>query len=394
MKKIVRSLLSCLTICAAITPFSHANAVDITSARTYNERHVQKELNRLFVPLEVLNEKAAILALPAREQRDVLNEISGEQFANVIQTNQTASQQFMRRMYDSVRFDSLGLQCGQNCSNIDSWIAIGGGQSFQKSSHGAKGYKNSDFNVTLGVTKPLNFCLFDTWLTVGLAANYERDNIKFRRNGRGHANNWQGALYYMWNNECFYSFSATILGSDCIHIKRHIEIGDSFRFRPRSKVRITQWTSYSEFGLNYCWNSIYVQPFIGVEYAFYRRHANSERGGDSLNLHIRGKNVSATIGRLGAHFTYNLPCWDVLVAADLAWRCRFNFLQERIHGNFRDFGSRFRIKGPHQKPNGVEAALLFSKCFCDYVQTYLEISGEKWSRYSAYNVALGANLTW
>lgn len=394
MKKIVNSMLCCLAACAVLYPMGEVSAA-ITSAKTYNERHVQRQLNSLIVPLEIGLVNAALALLPVDEQRKALSDMSGEQYANVIQTNQTASQHFMRRMYDSVRFDTLGLQCGQNCDNLcDSWLAIGGGQSFQRNSHGAKGYRNSDFNITLGATKPLNFCLFDSWLTVGLAANYQRDWIKFKQGGRGHADNWQGALYYMWNNECFYSFSATILGSDCIRVRRPIDINNIFSFKARSKVRITQWTSYSEIGLNYNWDCIYIQPFAGIEYAFYRRHALSEHGADSLNLHVRGKNVSATIGRFGVHLTTNLPCWDVLLAADLAWRTRFNFLQERIHGNFEDFGSRFRIKGPHQKSNGFEGSLLASKCFCDLVQTYVEFSGEVWDRYYAYNITLGANLAW
>ncbi len=74
-----------------------------------------------------------------------------------MQTNQTASQQFMRRMYEPVRYDSLGLRCGENCDQFDIWSAIGGGQSYQEKSHGARGYKLSDFNIAVGAQKPLNF---------------------------------------------------------------------------------------------------------------------------------------------------------------------------------------------------------------------------------------------
>ena len=228
----------------------------------------------------------------------------------------------------------------------------------------------------------------NSWLTVGLAGSYERDNIHFNLSGRGRANNWQGAFYYMWNNCHFYSFSATILGSDCIRIRRPVIN------RIRSRARITQWTSYSEVGLNLNCNCFYIQPFVGFEYAFYRRHALSEHRTNSLGLHVRGKNVSATISRLGLHLTTGLPWWGLFVSGDIAWRCRLNFLQERIKTYFKDFGSEFRVKGVHQKPHGIEGALNIAKCFCDRWTTYVEVAGERWSRYSAWNVSGGLGVNW
>lgn len=393
MKKTLLTLFTiCLSSCAIISPFD--KLFSINSAVTYNERHVEKQLNGQFLPQEVTDIVADISLRSRSEQRRLLNDLSGEQYANLIQTNQVSSQQFMRRMFDAVRYDSLGLHCGQNCDPFKFWSAIGGGQAFLRSSHGAKGFRLSDFNIAVGAQKPLNFCFMNSWLTVGLAADYEYDDIRFRRRGHGKGNNWQGAFYYMWNNCRFYSFSATILGSDCIKVRRHINLR-FFHRNPRSKARITQWTSYSEAGLNLQCRCVYVQPFLGVEYAFYRRHALSEkRRFHFLNLHVRGKNVSATIGRLGVHLTTALPCWDLFLSGDLAWRFKFNFLQERIKAHFREFGREFRIKGPHQKTNGVEGALYLSKCFCERWQTYIELAGERWDRYSAWNLAGGVELVW
>ncbi len=393
MKKTLYSLFNvCLSTCALIYPFDNLFSI-ILSADTYNERHIEKQLNKLLIPLDAASVVADISLLPLSEQRRALNDLSGEQYATLVQSNQVASQQFMRRMFEPLRYESLGLHCGECCDQYQIWSAIGGGQAFQGSSHGARGFKLSDFNIAVGAQKPLNFQFLNSWLTVGIAADYERDYIRFKQGGRGRANNWQGAFYYMWNNCRYYSFSATILGSDCIRVRRHIEIGYLHR-RPRSKARITQWTSYSEAGLNFHCNCFYIQPFVGIEYAYYRRHALSEKHAKSLNLHIRGKNVSATIGRLGAHLTTALPYWGLFLSGDIAWRYRFNFLQERFKGNFRDFGSRFRIKGPHQKPHGVEGALNIAKCFCDCWQTYIEIAGERWDRYSAWNLSGGVELVW
>jgi outer membrane autotransporter protein len=296
-------------------------------------------------------------------------------------------------MYDAVRFDSLGLSCGQNCGQFDIWAAVGGGKAYQRRSHGAEGFRLEDVNVSFGVQTPLNICFLDSWLTVGLAGSYEHDHIHFNQGGHGNANNWQGAFYYMWNNCNFYSFSTTILGSDCIKIRRPIDIG-LLELRPRSRARITQWTSYSELGLNLNCDCVYIQPFVGIEYAFYRRHALSEHNVDFLGLHVRGKNVSATIGRLGAHLTTSLPCWGLFLSGDLAWRCRFNFLQERIRVRFQDFGSEFRIKGVHQKPNGIEGSINLAKCFCDRWQAYVEFAGEKWERYAAWNLSGGVSVNW
>lgn len=374
MKKTLCTLFNfCLSSLALFYPLdnlmSASSEFSSFSGLTYNERHVESQL--VFVPFEAAllppDEVAAvalIAALPISEQIDVLNQLSGEQYTNVIQTNQLASQQFMRRMYDAVRFDSLGLCCGQNCNEFDVWAAVGGGQAFQRHSHGAKGFRLSDVNVAFGVQKPLNFCLWNSWLTVGLAGDYQADHIHFNQGGHGNSSNWQGALYYMWNNCNFYSFSATILGSDCIKVRRPIDIG-FIDLRPKSRLRITQWTSYSELGLNLNVDCLYIQPFVGIEYAFYRRHALSEHHTDILGLHVRGKNVSATIGRVGLHLTTALPWYDLYLSGDIAWRSRLNFLQERIRVRFQDFGDEFRVKGVHQKPNGIEGALYLAKCFCN-----------------------------
>jgi outer membrane autotransporter protein len=394
MKKTWKTLLNiCLSSCALFYPMDNLVSL-ITSAETYNERHVQTQLNNVIpTTADLVAVITEINALPASEQRRALNALSGEQYTNLVQTNQVASQQFMRRMYDSVRFDSLGLCCGQNCDQYEVWSAVGGGEAYQSHSHGAKGFKLSDFNVYVGALKPLNFTFLNSWLTVGVAGSYERDEIKFSQRGHGKANNWQGSIYYLWSNCRFYSFSATIIGSDCIRIKRPLHFAEDHR-RARSKAYLTQWTSYSEAGLNFNWDCIYIQPFVGIEYAFYRRHALSERHARSVGLHVRGKNISATIGRLGAHLTTNLPWYGLLVSADIAWRTRFNFLQERIKTRFKEFGTNFRIKGVHQKPNGIEGALNISKIFCDCLETYVEVSGEKWDRYSAWNVAGGVGVTW
>lgn len=392
MNKSLNTLFTvCLSTCALLYPWGNLSSA--ISADTYNERHVLHQLSSPILPLEVSVAVAELNTLSPSEQRHVLNDLSGEQYTNLIQANQVASQQFMRRMYQPVRYDSLGLHCGQNCDQIQVWTAIGGGQSFQRNSHGAKGYRLYDYNIAFGAQKPLNFCFLNSWLTVGVAGSYERDHIRFKEDGHGRGNNWQGAIYYMWNNERFYSFSATIIGTDCVRVRRPIEFG-TFDLKAKGKARITQWTSYSEVGLNLCCESFYIQPFVGVEYAAYRRHALSEKHAAPFNLHVRGKYVSATIGRVGAHLTTNLPWWGLYLTADAAWRFRFNFLQERIQANFREFGSRFRVKGVHQKPHGVEGAINIAKTFCDCWQTYVEVAGEKWDRYSAWNVSGGVTLAW
>ena len=124
MKKIMCSILNfCLCSFVIFYPTSHLTSV-ITSARTYNERHVQNQLNSAILPpLQVAEAIALISSLPPSEQREALNQLSGEQYTNLVQSNQTASQQFMRRMYESVRYDSLGLRCGENCVDMASLVS-------------------------------------------------------------------------------------------------------------------------------------------------------------------------------------------------------------------------------------------------------------------------------
>jgi outer membrane autotransporter protein len=391
MKKSVMTLFNiCLGVSAMLCPFGNASAAD-----THNQRNVRDALDIAALTSPELAADAALIAsLPPANQAIALDSLSGEQFANVIQINQVSSQQFMRRMYDSVRYETLGLNCGQNCDEYSVWGAIGGGEASQKSSHGAKGYRLDDWNISFGAYKPIDFCFLDSWLTVGVAGSYERDDVRFKNHGRGHNDNWQGAIYTSWICQDFYSFSANIIGAAQNFIKRPVSIVTGSVQHARSRARSTQWTSYSEIGYNLCWDCLYIQPFAGIEYAWYRRHALSEHGAAEKNLHIRGRDTSATTGRFGVHLTTNLPTWGILVSGDLAYRARFSFLREHFKGSFEGHNHpRFHIHGPSQKPSGFEGALTFAKCFCDTYHGYIEIAGEQWSRYSAWNLSGGISAS-
>jgi len=78
MNKILYKMLTlCLIACATLYPINDANA--IISADTYNERHVQDQLNTvLLTPPDAAAAIASINMLPFDAQRDALNELSGE----------------------------------------------------------------------------------------------------------------------------------------------------------------------------------------------------------------------------------------------------------------------------------------------------------------------------
>lgn len=394
MKNNLKTLLTiCLSSCTLVCPLGNLMSASF-SASTYNERHVAQQWNSTST---VAADEALVIDnlsnLSSKEQREALNDFSGEQYANLIQPNQTASQTFIRRMYQPILNDSLGLQCGENCDEYRAWGAVGGGQSRLHNSHGAKGYRMDNFNITFGAQKPLNLNFLNSWLTVGIAGSYEKDHIHFKQNGRGKGNNWQGAIYYMWNNPHFYSFSGTILGADCVRVKRSIDVGNLTR-KAKGKARVSEWASFTELGLNLGYENFYVQPFARLEHASYRRHALSEHGAQSLNLHVRGKNISASVGYLGTHLSTNLPWWELHLNADAAWKYRFNLLQERFQAHFKNLGSQFRIKGVHQKTSGFEGSVNIAKTFYNCWQGYVEFSGEVWDRFSAWNLAGGVTVTW
>ncbi len=377
----------------------------VTAAQTENQLQVAQQIDsiNLFTADNAAIFSSLLLIPEGDPTSHILDLVSGEQYTNLILADQRSTQRFLRRLYNSVRNISINQDCAALCYNeYKAWADIGGGKSFQKGENKAKGYEMSDFNVTMGIQRSLNDWLTEcnwmrrlvpcSWLTgwtVGVAATYEHDQFDFNLGGEATMHNTQGALYALLTGPWYYSLTDFVIGYNTGKLERSIKFGE-IDYRAHSSPNIFQASVYSELGLNnLCFYEVAIQPFVGIETGHYSQSDVKENGAHSLDLKISRKSANLTTSSLGVHLiNVNESYFNWALAVDLAWKHLFNFRQD-CKERFVHFGKDFEIQGPEIGHNGIEGALFISKLINNYIQVYVELSGERWKNYSNVDVIAG-----
>ena len=269
-------------------------------------------------------------------------QLSAQQYTNILTLAEMTNQQFIRRLYDPLRsivtdhncYDDCWCcsccDCGywdcrnRDCSCCDcgycdsdcgeSWIEAGAARSFFKGNECVRGSKSKGYQITFGHQKRLDRC----W-TVGAAGSYEHDNISYNLSGRNKVNTFFGALYGLYRPCSYYVLGDLAFGYSNQRLKRHIDIG-SIRCTTRGKPKVFSSTLYVEAGkdIDCQCRFLLIQPFVGLDASYYRRNRVHEHGISPLNMQISDKSYGTLHSRLGVHLTtHRLRC--LVVSVDLAW---------------------------------------------------------------------------
>ncbi len=336
-----------------------------------------------------------LVQLSTPELIDVLDDLSGAQYATEVFAAEVSNRQFIRRLYDPIReivtaepCDACGSPVDLCCQflGFDVWAEAGGGQ---RQFNGNLGLKVYEWNVTLGLQQTF----YENW-TVGVASSYEHDARKYHSsNGSGRGYTWFGGLYGLYRPSCYYVLADIAYGYTQNKVHRQVEIGDvTDKFTGTPKV--SQVTFYAEAGIDYSLRSFLIQPFIGIEVAGFHRNSFSESdiSGSDLALNIHKKNRTAFTSSLGIHLTDQF-CSGFAVSVDLAWLYRFTD-NNNFRANFESFGTDFTDYGKKVGRSSGEGTITFSKGFSDNARVFIESSGEIWSNAYAYNILSGFQYTW
>lgn len=330
----------------------------------------------LIMNLVTLSEPAFLSAL---------NQLSGVQYANLIQLNELGNRRFMRQIFDPFRADFACPCKTYCCGEVIGWSSIEGGQSFLRSDYNARGLNLYDVDVSVGAHR-----YFNSNLAVGIAGNYEYDHANFYQGGTGNANNFQGALYAMCQNKCGYLFGEVAGGYTHWNVRRPIGFASYFE-TARGTSEISHVALYGEGGINWWLCNYLLQPFFALEYGHYWRNHTYETGAAAASLFIHSHDVDDFESRLGLHATRTY-C-NIVFSADADWRYRYLGLGDSLTMNFEEFGSAFDIVGPRQDRNAFEGALYVGTPVCGNF-VYLEGFGEVWNRFASYGVTLGLERSW
>lgn len=332
----------------------------------------------------------------------VLDQLSAQQYTNVLLSAELANQQFIRRLYDPLRsiVTALPSCCYNGCNCYDecdccersvyeSWIEAGAARSFFRRNGNIQGFKTKGYEITGGHQVRLDRC----W-TVGSAASYAHDIVHYNIGGRGKTNTFFGALYGLYRPVNYYVLGDFACGYSNQKIKRFIDIG-SLSYSTRGRPKVFTSTLYAEAGKDFCCtcHSLLVQPFVGMDLSYYRRSRIHEHGISPVNMDVAKKSYATLHSRLGVHLTtHGLRCF--VISLDLAWQYRIIGQGNTIRERFNDFGSCFAVKGLQVRRNSFDGALNITIPLRSQCEVFAELSGQKWHRATVYSALAGIKITW
>jgi len=360
-----------------------------------NALAIATQLDGITDPTLVQNTLLSELAvLPTSVFVDVLDDLSGAQYATEIFYGELANRQFIRRLYDPIR-DIVTTEPGcRRCAPVnpcceffscDVWALAGGGQT---QIDGHSGVRLSEWDVTLGAQK--TFC--EDW-TIGIAGSYEYDYLNYHTKSSGRGYSWFGGVYGLYRPSCYYVLADIAYGYSKHHVDRRISI-DGVLHELKGSPQLSQVTLYGETGFDWNVCSLLIQPFVGVELVGFVRKAFTEVEvlPSALALNINKKDRTNTTSSLGVHLTDQF-CLGFSVSVDLAWLYRFSN-NDDFGASFVGFGDEFTVQGPNVGRSSCECAIAFTQDICDDWKVFVEASGEIWNRASIYNVLAGVQTNW
>jgi autotransporter-associated beta strand repeat/autotransporter-associated beta strand repeat/autotransporter-associated beta strand repeat/autotransporter-associated beta strand repeat len=364
-------------------------------ALTYNQKQVAKQLATL--DNNASPELKAILVQlvtgTIEEARSSLSQMSAEQYTNVIMTAELANHQFIRRLYDPLRSIITTNPCKKTvCCNyeqkFDVWSSVSGGRAYIHGNDNARGFRISDFEVSVGAqtTLPNRF-------TVGFAVSYEKDTLGYKVGGSGTCNTVLGAAYTLYRAKRFYALADIILGYSQNKMRRTIDVGN-LHYKPHGNPKTYQGSIYTEVGTDFAFNNTLIQPFLGLEWGYYRFNGLTESGGSPLNVFISSKGKSNAYSRVGMHITSPPIRCGFSMGLDLAWIYRLTSLENNITVQFQDFGTAFNIKGLPFNRNSFEGILRFNQPLFGNWDAFFEASCQGWNNSTAYSFIAGVKSTW
>ncbi len=331
----------------------------------------------------------ALVTLPPTQAQRALDQLSGEQYSNVVVQSQLANQKFIQRLYNPVRTLIVTDPCC--CAPINSsglWMDSSYEHSCVHGDKKARGYEANGYEITVGGQTSC-----DSEYTLGGAASYENTHFDYNLGGRGKGYNAFGGVYGLYRPRCFYVLSDLTFGYSEQHLKRHVHVGD-LRYHAKSTPKVYQGNLYVEGGVDVALECLLIQPFVGIEGGYFYRHSITEHhGSEVIDLSIASKSRGAAYSRLGVHMT-TMPLDCVTVAVDLAWRYRYTSLGSSLNAKFQQFGSDFVVHGVQLDRNTLEGTIDFeAQLFCG-LQLFAEASGQWSPNATSYNLLGGIKADW
>ena len=258
--------------------------------------------------LAVLN---ILVNLPPDAARKALDAMAGEQHTHFVNLDRFSNEAFNRRIYNAVRNVLLPCWCYDPCEPSQMWLQLEEGQYFINGDINGKGLHTLNFAGSVGAITSIN----QNWI-VGVAVDYQNDQVRFNQRGCTHWNTVQGALYGVLQGKPGYILASLIAGGSWGDFKRTIAFGPLLR-HAKSSPRTIEGLAYRGARSEPCVANVVLQPFAAVEYGVYNQNRYTEQGADSLDLRILNRTTHMLDSYVGGHLTL---AWGIAQPSAPTWR--------------------------------------------------------------------------
>jgi len=358
-----------------------------------NQRHVAEQLATITDPTTAESTLLTnLLSLPVGEMQLALDQLSGFQYAQMMNATEWSNDEFIRRLYDPLRpFLTTSPCCYSPCNcddNFEFWVEGSALKSRIQNTNAAYGYKNSGYEVGFGVQFNQSAC----W-AFGAAVTYEKGNLHYKIGGHGKTNTVLGALYGAYRDDDFYVLGDLVLGGSANKVSRSFSI-DDVDYDGHGKPKAFQGALYVESGMNFMCEDFLVQPFLGFEGGYYNFYSFNETGTAPVALGFGHRSYGTVDSRLGVHLSSGQYNCGFSIGLDLAWQCRLSELQDHRKTFFEEFGTEFVVDGSHINRNSLEASINLNQRVNECWGFYLTGNGRFWNKAYAYDLVGGINVNW
>lgn len=342
------------------------------------------------IPTDLADVFNDLLLTPPWEICRVLDQLTGEQYTSNFITAELTSRQFIRRLYDPIRYlvtnEPFCDPCMLQSDLADIWFEVSGGQICNSRRKGFHGFTTSGVQVTGGIQKT---CA--NGITGGVAASYAFDNTHFHNRGQANTNTILGGIYSLYTGDCGYWLADLAYGYSSQKMDRKIQFS-TFNYKLRGTPHISEVTFYTEAGTDYLFGEALVQPFVAIEADYFHRDGVHEHSASLFNLNLHSAGHGSWFSRVGFHLTNHFCGLDL--SADVAWQCRLNHRRWTHVESFTTFGNPFHIAGTPIARSSFDGALSATKVMSEHLNVYAEIAGQVWSHLSTYSGTLGVQGFW
>jgi len=371
----------------------YQNTLSLIETFSPNQYEVLTQLQTIQNPSA--NENALLVALIEEDPNRAvitLDQLSAQQYTNLLLAAEVASRQFIRKLYDPVRElgasnPSSSCYCDDVDVAFDMWSQVSGNESTFEGNRNASQFKMSGYEAVIGAQ-----VIFDQSFAIGSAFSYEVDHLDFKIGGSGKNQVVLGGVYSLYRNCGYYLMGDIVLGYSQDRVNRTVKARDLL-YVAKSRPKVFQETLYLEGGLDYNWRFVTVQPFLGFEIGNYRHKKINEYNADPINVTVNKRSHTNAYGSLGMHFTTKKRPQSFSLGLDIAWQYRVTQMSNNIKEQFVSFGSPFVIKGFAVPKYSFEGRARVAKEFCGW-EFFAEVEGQSWFSGFSYGISGGAQFDW